>query len=190
MSNILHTKAGYPDAEPKPISELMAENTLDFDQIYRENSSYVYNTCVGILGDSEDARDAAQDTFVQLYKSFSKLRGECTYRTWLYRVAVNKCMDILRHRKKHFRVESLEYIHHNEGPLVDISLLEERVRQAILTLKPQFRAVLVLYYFQQLSYAEIAESLNCSLVQVRTRLHRARKAFRMAFCDGGDGIEM
>lgn len=163
------------------------ENT--FDRLYERYSSYVYNTCMGILGNRDDARDAMQDTFVQLYRHLPTFRGDCTHATWLYRVAVNKCMDILRRRRRFESSESMEEYAAEDEPESD-GILEQRVRQTILKLKPDHRAVLVLYHFQQLSYNEIAESLGCSLDQVRIRLHRARKAFRSLYDDGGDEDEV
>lgn len=177
------------DTESRTVDEIIAEDVSSFDRLYKENSQYIYNTCLGILGSSEDARDATQDTFVQFYRSLPKIRNGCAYRTWLYRVAVNKCMDIIRRHHRCAHVDSLDWFR-EECTSADDNILEEHVRQSILRLKPEYRAAIVLFYFQQLSYAEIAESLGCSQSQVRTRLHRARKAFRLVFDNRGDDIEM
>jgi len=171
------------------VREFMSGRAVAFDRLYERHSAYVYNTCLGILGNPEDARDATQDTFVQLYRSLPKFRGQSRLSTWLYRIAVNKCMDALRSRPKWESADSLELVRNADRPAAE-HLQEEHVRQTILKLRSDFRAVLVLYYFQQLSYAEIAESLGYSMDQVRIRLHRARKAFRQAYDDGGGPVEM
>ena len=157
-----------------------------FDRLYERYSSHVYNTCLGILGNPDDAKDAMQDTFVQLYRSLPKFRGRSKFSTWLYRITVNKCRDRLRSRPKWETADSLEWLANDDEP-VDV-LTEEQVRRAMLKLKPDYRTVLVLYYFQQLACDEIAETLNCSVDSIRVRLHRARKAFRQMY--GGDENEM
>ena len=185
---------GVLSAEPR-LGDITADcvpvssETSDFDQLYREHCTYVYNTCLGILGNREDARDAMQDTFVRLHHHLPKLRGECSVTTWLYRVAVNRCMDMLRRRRRCVPTDSLEQLE-GPGPSWDDRLTEQHVRQTILKLKPQHRTVLVLFHFQQLTYAEIAEVLRCSIDQVRARLHRARKAFRVLYDDGGGDVEV
>jgi RNA polymerase sigma-70 factor (ECF subfamily) len=98
-------------------------------------------------------------------------------------------MDALRSRPRWESVDSLEWIGEPDDDAPE-SLLEEHVRQTILRLKPEYRAVLVLFYFQQLSYSEMADTLQCSSDQVRIRLHRARKAFRLLYGDGGETVEM
>ena len=185
---------GVLRAEPGPGDMIagrvpVSSETSAFDQLYRQHCTYVYNTCFGILGNREDARDAMQDTFVRLHHHLPKLRGECSITTWLYRVAVNRCTDMLRRRRRYVPTDSLEQLE-GPGPSWDDRLTEQQVRQTILKLKPEHRAVIVLFHFQQLGYAEIAEVLRCSIDQVRARLHRARKAFRVLYEDGGGDVEV
>jgi RNA polymerase sigma-70 factor (ECF subfamily) len=97
-------------------------------------------------------------------------------------------MDLLRGKPKWEAPESIEWA--SDGLPRSDGLFEQQVRLTILRLKPEYRAVLVLYYFQQLSYDEIAESLGCSFDQVRIRLHRARKAFRTFYTQGSGDIEV
>lgn len=177
------------DADLALVREFVSGRADAFDRLYERHSTYVYNTCLGILGNPDDARDAMQDTFVQLYRSLPKFRLQSRFSTWLYRIAVNKCMDSLRSRPKWESSDSVDWVGDCVPDQGDV-LLEAQVREAILRLKPEYRAVLVLCYFQQLSYNEIAETLGCSVDQVRIRLHRARKAFRVHYEDGGVGSEV
>lgn len=165
-------------------AECVSGDTTAFDLLYERYSGYVYNTCLGMLGDPDDARDAMQETFVQVYRSLSGFRGQSAFCTWVYRIAINKCLDMVRRKPRH-RTEPLDWFREAAAPTRDHTI-EQKVRQTILRLKPDQRAVLVLFHFQQLSYTEIAEALGCSLDLVRTRLHRARKAFREIYEDGGD----
>jgi RNA polymerase sigma-70 factor (ECF subfamily) len=161
------------------------EPYTDFETLYHLHATYVYNACLGIIGNCDDARDATQETFVQLYRSLQSLRRPEVARSWLYRVAINKCTDILRRRRE---VELSPEVIDSAASGSD-RLKEQRVRQAVLRLKPEFRAVVVLFYFEQLSYAEIAEALGVTLDQVRIRLHRARRAFREVY-EGSDRDEV
>ncbi|MBP6964886.1 MAG: sigma-70 family RNA polymerase sigma factor [Armatimonadetes bacterium] len=179
-------RATDPDLE---LVRAFASGQADaFDQLYDRHNRFVYNACLGILGDPDDARDAVQETFVQLWKSLPKFSGRSKFSTWLYRIAVNKCMDFLRGKPKWAGELPLD-LPSDSGPRSD-GLLEQQVRQTVLRLKPEYRAVMVLYYFQQLSYDEIAESLGCSFDQVRIRLYRARQAFRKLYTQGGVGSEV
>ena len=184
-------EAGVKEIGPEPIpTEISAPGeALAFDLLYDQYGSYVYNACLGIVGSPDDARDAMQDTFVQLYRSLPRIRDRSVLRTWLYRVAANKCADILRKRPRWQTTDPGERPGGASQPSGE-ELLEYRVRQTILQLKPEFRVVLVLCYFERLSYCEMALALRCSVDQVRGRLHRARQAFRMAYRDGGDDIEV
>lgn len=184
----LEVDSGATDPDLVLVREFTSGQADAFDRLYRRHSTFIYNTCLGILGDPDDARDAMQETFVQLFRSLPKFRGRSQFSTWLYRIAVNKCMDLLRGRPNWESADSVEWVS-DGGPKSD-GLFEQQVRQTVLKLKPEYRAVMVLYYFQQLSYDEIAESLGCSFDQVRIRLHRARKAFRTFYTQGGGDIEV
>lgn len=167
----------------------VASEEEKFDRLYEEHSSYVYNTCLGIVGNPDDARDAMQDTFVQIYRSLHKFKGNSAIRTWIHRIAINKCMDLLRSKPKHECVETIETFGEME-PLAGNTEVESIVRDTIGRMRPDHRVVLTLFYLQEYSYQEIAEMLGTRLSQVRMCLHRARKAFRKLYDDGGDEVEV
>ncbi len=162
-----------------------AADAVDFDALYARHSAFVYNTCLGVLGNPDDARDAMQETFVQVFRSLPSFRGQSALSTWVYRIAVNKCYEFARKRPRREAAEALEWFREAAAPDRDY-VMEQRVRETILRLKPDQRAVVVLFHFQGLSYTEIAETLACSLDLVRTRLHRARKAFRKLYEEDGE----
>lgn len=167
-------------------TECVVSGAAAFDQLYGQYAGYVYNTCLGILGHPEDARDALQETFVQVYRALPSFRGNSDVATWIYRIAVNKCHDALRKRKRQVAVEDLDALPVAEEAPRDWQM-EAQVRAAILRVKPDFRVVLVLHYFQGLAPEEIGRVLHLSANAARVRLHRAREAFRQAYLDGGDG---
>jgi len=163
-----------------------------FETLFRKYQTYVYNISLGMLCNSEDAADITQETFLRLHRSLGSFRGDASFSTWLYRVAVNLCITELRRRGRH-RFEFLDEVAHEEerpgaeelesDPTEAIEQEEERrvVHQVLRMLPPDYRAVMVLRHFQQLAYEEIADVLGLSLSQVKTRLFRARKMFKDRF---------
>jgi RNA polymerase sigma-70 factor (ECF subfamily) len=160
--------------------------------VFRKYQTYVYNISLGMLANPEDAADITQETFLRLHRNLNSFRGDSTFSTWLYRVAVNLCLTEIRRRGRS-RFQYLEEVAHDEdtpleaeigpAPEVAMELAEDRkvVHQALRMLPPDYRAVMVLRHFQQMAYEEIAEVLGLSLSQVKTRLFRARKMFKDRF---------
>lgn len=167
-------------------------NAGAFEILFRRYQTYVYNVCLGMMGNTEDAADITQETFLRLHRNLDSFRGDSSFGTWLYRVAVNLCLTELR-KKQRSHLQFLEEIRRDEdcdgreevGPSPEDAIEDEAeresVRQVLSSLPPDYRAVMVLRHYQQLAYEEIAEVLNLSLSQVKTRLFRARKLFKDRF---------
>lgn len=173
------TRVNLFGLEILPAERVNRREETDFARIYADYGALVYNTCLAMLGDADDARDATQDTFVQVLRALHGFRGECELSTWIYRIAVRKCLDYARKRRR--TPLALDDLHEATAEAAPDSSLEHDVRAALLALKPAYRIVLVLYHFRQMSYQEIAAALQCSVDQVRVRLHRARNAFRARY---------
>jgi RNA polymerase sigma-70 factor (ECF subfamily) len=181
-----------PDPDLRLLDLCRQGDAHAFETLFRKYQTYVYNIGLGMLSNSEDAADVTQETFLRLHRSLDSFRGDSSFSTWLYRVAVNLCITELR-RKSRTRFQFLDDLAHDEeatlfeesGPTPDeaIALEEDRrvVHQVLRTLPPDYRAIMVLRHFQQLAYEEIAEVLDLSLSQVKTRLFRARKMFKDRF---------
>jgi RNA polymerase sigma-70 factor (ECF subfamily) len=155
-----------------------------FEQLYDRYATYVYNTCLAMLGRAEDARDATQETFVQVFRSIKRFRAESSLSSWIYRIAVRKCVDLLRGNRRHATVELSELAEELTTFAPDAEV-EAQLRATLLALKPDYRIVLILFHHLRLSYQEIAEVLHCSPDQIRIRLHRARHAFRERYAQEG-----
>src|SRR3954465_10138300 len=84
-----------------------------FETLFRKYQTYVYNISLGMLCNSEDAADITQETFLRLHRSLDSFRGDASFSTWLYRVAVNLCITELRRRSRH-RWEFLDDVNHDE----------------------------------------------------------------------------
>ncbi len=146
-----------------------------FDSLFQQHKRFVYNVCYRMLGSPDDAVDATQTTFIQAYRALNRFRGDSAFRSWLYRIAVNSCTGILRQEMSLQRkVEAV-----SEPPVHDEP--RDEVWDAILQLSPDMRGALVLFYFEGLNCVELADALGCSEGAARTRLHRARAAFKKKY---------
>jgi RNA polymerase sigma-70 factor (ECF subfamily) len=172
------------DSDLNLIQAFCAGNESAFDRLFLKHQDYVYNVCLGILGNADDARDCTQETFLRVYAKVREFRAQAAFSTWLYRVAVNVCVGQLRKRPKQ-ATASLEDENVREipddapAPWVDMEreVDGDRVRAVVAELPENYRVVLVLRYFQNLSYEQMMEVLGFSLTQVKVKLHRARRAF-------------
>lgn len=165
-----------------------------FRELYEEYKDRVYNVCYRITGNSADALDAAQETFGILFRKIDGFRFESKFSSWVYRIAVNASIDLKRRVSTRW-VASLDAIREGEarefdGARLDLSEddgqgplrqagkreLEVEVQEAILRLSPKMRAITVLRYIEDLTYEQIAESLQISIGTVKSRLARAHQA--------------
>ena len=171
-----------PDADEVFVERFRGGQVEVFDLLFQRYQVYVFNICLGILGDPDDAEDATQDTFLRAYQSLGQFRGQATFKTWLYRVAVNTTLQ----REKQRRRQHGKLIPDVPGP-PDKEAQErevwrqleqaDQVRIVLRELPPTYRTVLVLKYLQNLSGPEIAAVLEATVPQIKMRLFRARRAF-------------
>lgn len=152
-----------------------------FAELFRQYQDLVFKTAYLMTGNADEAKDALQEVFLQVHKaldSFQPSRGAFT--TWLHRVTVNRCLS--RRRKHHLPTLSLsEDFPMSASPrsLAEGDLEElDAVRQALIRLSEKLRAVVILRYYQELPYAEIAQILNIPVGTVGSRLDMALKALR------------
>ncbi|HEY3280698.1 MAG TPA: RNA polymerase sigma factor [Armatimonadota bacterium] len=173
------------DLDRELLQRFLRGDSHAFDLLFLRHEGFVYNICLGILNNPEDARDITQDTFVKVYRSAAGFRGQSSFSTWIYRIAVNFCLDLLRRPAKRRAAEMPE-----DWEVPDSHAeAEEQNQRAIIQetlsrLRPDYRAALSLRYFQQLSYEEMADVLGMNVGRVKILLHRARKAFKDKYEDG------
>ena len=136
----------------------------------------VYRMC----GDANLAEDAAQEAFIRAWQHLANYRPRSPFRNWVYRIATNVALDVLRREKETVDVEVLPLTSSNRGPEATVARKErgERVRQAVLALPPASRAALVLREYEGLSYQEIADTLDIPIGTVMSRLNYARNRLR------------
>jgi RNA polymerase sigma-70 factor (ECF subfamily) len=151
-----------------------------FGQLIDRHKRHVLRVCVRLLGNLEDAKDVAQETFLQAFLGLERFREESRFSTWLYRIAVNLCQNVLRRQSP--SVEPLAASFRDPGLTPEASLLRRergwRLDQALQRLSPELRVAVVLRDVLGFSYAEIAESLGIPLGTVKSRISAARWALR------------
>jgi len=160
-----------------------------FEEIYQLYHRRIYNAVYGMLGDPDDAQDVTQDVFMRLYDALPTLRADEAFSTYLYRIALNLCRDRAR-RKKRVRFQSMDTPRTDDegdvepmefpdqGKLPEDTLtgdeLQQRVREAVLTLSPDHKAVIVMHHFQGMEVNDIASILGVPTGTVKSRLARGR----------------
>ncbi len=153
-----------------------------FSELVRTHAQGVLNVIYRMCGDMQVAEDAAQETFIQAWLRLPSYRPRASLRNWLYRIAVNMAIDMLRKEKRILpgAVEDLNLTDSRPGPeaLAASSERTKMVQEAVLALPEASRAVLVLREYEDLSYQEIADALDIPVGTVMSRLNYARKLLR------------
>ena len=166
----------------------------DHDSFTRLTETYsqrIYNIGLRMLKNSEDAADLTQETLLKIYRHLPEFRGEASFSTWVYRITVNTCRDMLRSacRKKEIVFSDFNQEENDAVfEVADYSALPEKIyeekensafiRYLIDGLNPGFRVVMLLREIGGLSYQEIAAAVNISEGTVKSRINRARGAMR------------
>jgi RNA polymerase sigma-70 factor (ECF subfamily) len=145
------------------------------ERLYQCHQPQIYALCYRLLERVEDAEDAVQATFVRAFRALPQFRGDSSARTWLYRIATNEALGILRRRRDSAPVDEVD-ASTPDGAAAVVERLA--VRAALSRLTPDHRTILVLRLWEELSYTEIATVLGISLPAVKMRLNRARAEFR------------
>jgi RNA polymerase sigma-70 factor (ECF subfamily) len=142
----------------------------------------VYNLCYRMLGNAQDAEDAAQETFVRAYLSLKHYDNNRAFSTWLLSIAAHYCIDQIRKRRVQIvSIEDLpvpELADHSPGMESNLKRKEEqqKIRAVLGILDSTDRAAVIMYYWYDFSYDEICEALSLSMSALKSRLHRARRA--------------
>ncbi len=142
----------------------------------------VYNLCYRMLGNPNDAEDAAQETFLRAYRALHRYDKNRKFSTWILSIATHYCIDQLRKRRLFMiSLDATPYLelpdktNGPEGALV-VDERQREVQQLLSSLRPKDRAAIVMRYWYDFSYNEIAEALSMTNSAVKSRLHRARRA--------------
>ncbi len=171
------------------VSMAISEDQEAFGEIVKRWDRKIFALCFGILMREDEARDAAQETFVAAYKNLAKFRGEAKVSSWLHRIAVNQCLTTKRRNK----TRSEDFLDEETNEHDRVFVASERhspsntaeqgerlliVRNAVSSLPMDLKQVVLMKEFEEMTFQEIAETLELPLSTVKSRLYTALKQLR------------
>ena len=188
--------AGAPGSDEDLVRRCRAGETEAFTTLVQRHEARVYNVCLRIVGRPEEARDAAQEALIACWRRLDQFRGDSLFTTWLHRITVNSCYDLLRKRRRQpmLHLAAVDDRALEPGPPLpdhaDQIASSAEVAEALRRVPDEFRAALVLADVEDLPYAEIAAILDVAVGTVKSRVHRGRVALARAMGLGGepDGV--
>ncbi len=150
-----------------------------FVGIYNRYKGGVYAFCLKMLLDSEQAQDVMQETFLRIYENRARLLKTSSFKSWLYTIARNQCLNSLRRSSRHvgFDEQSERKLVTSETPISEMEKSEQVrfVSRFLESLQPEYREVLILREYQNLSYTEIASVTRSTMSAVKSKLFKARR---------------
>ena len=169
-------------SETEVIRSAQSGDRNAFSELVRIHARGVFNVVYRMCGDALIAEDAAQETFIRAWQNLSSYRPQTPLRNWLYRIAFNAGMDMLRKEKRILpnAIEDLNLTDGRPGLESQVSQQErtQLVQKAILSLPDASRAVLILREYEELSYQDISSTLDIPVGTVMSRLNYARKLLK------------
>jgi RNA polymerase sigma-70 factor, ECF subfamily len=178
--------------ESELVNELQAGSETAFDWLVTHYHGPVYNLILGMLGDTSDAADAAQEVFLKAFKGIRSFRQGSSLKTWLYRIAIREALNhrrwFKRHLQKNISIDAepeegcapidIEDLSATPFDLLAASEIQNAVQHALQQVPDVFRGAVILRDLEGLSYEEVAEVLDCSVGTVKSRILRGRRALK------------
>lgn len=154
-----------------------------YRELLRRHQPLVFNTCRRMLHSEQDAEEVCQDAFVQVFHKIAGFEGRSTFKTWLYRVVYNLCIDRQRKVSRRHKGDTsvAEQIVDNEGIRAETrgaGSVQDEVNAAIAKLREDDQEIIVMRFVTGLTIAEIAETLELKLSAAKMRLYRAQEQFK------------
>lgn len=158
---IAKAKEGTPDA---------------YEELVRRHRDRIYRIALRMVGNPHDAEDVAQDVVLTLWTALTGFSGDSMFTTWLYRIVVNRCLNLITRRRQHEPLEDPSLVTAPGADMQAVARGKARAAlDAVTALPPDLRAAVVLVDVEQMRYAEVATILNVSEATVRGRLARGRR---------------
>jgi RNA polymerase sigma-70 factor (ECF subfamily) len=176
------------DVDGALLDRLCRRDAAAFEWLVRTHQDRVYDFCVRMLADREEASDLAQEIFVSIHANLDKFRRDAKLSTWIFRIARNHCINRLKYLRRRGRghVEEVGSVPEatlaeaapaarKPDELIDAQREQELIQKAIARLDEAQRSLVVLRDIEGLSYEEIAEVTDLPMGTVKSRIHRARE---------------
>lgn len=163
------------------VDRVLVGDESAFQRLFERYHDKVFAISRGVLLDSDEAADAVQEIFTLVYRKLSKFDRRARFSTWLFRIAVNRSIQQARKTKNQKHNVPLEHAEEAVAVVDFVPSGDPEIEQAMVHLHPADRALLTLFYWDELSLQEIGESLGCSPNAAKTRLFRSRERFRVEY---------
>lgn len=153
------------------------------ERIVNEYGDSLLRMCCLYMGNLQSAEDAVQETYIRAFRGIDKFRHQCSEKTWLTGIAINVCRSALRSEKARLKYifipkDELDLERIPQDDAAEI-IHDDTVLREIYQLKPKYKEVILMYYYQELKVKEIAEALGISESAVTVRLSRARGQLKL-----------
>lgn len=180
----------FEDREETEVVSAAQTGDVDaFEELVRRHGDKIFRRALSMMRDENTALDMAQLAWIKAWNRLSQFHGDSSFATWMTRVTINLCLDHIRKAKRWKFAESIEEMDENSGgverklPFVEINPteglereeLKKTIDKALAQLSEGHRAVIVMHTFEEMAYKEIAESLDCSIGTVMSRIFYARR---------------
>jgi RNA polymerase sigma factor RpoE len=179
------------------VKRAQAQDPSAYDELIRRYQQRIYATVYHMTSNHEDANDLTQETFIKGYRALKGFKGDSSFYTWVYRIAVNKTINFLKTRKNKWQMSlnDVDYQVEHDPDLValvsdktprrdlNLSELQEKLNAALQKLSEHHRMVVTLHDIQGLSHEEIGKIMNCNVGTVRSRLFYARQQLQGFLAD-------
>jgi RNA polymerase sigma-70 factor (ECF subfamily) len=192
-----------PAAEARPPSDeglvkrAQRGDLSAYDELIRRYQERIYSTLYHMTANHEDANDLAQEAFIKAFRALKSFKGDASFFTWLYRIAVNKAINFLKQRKQrtHLSLNDLDFNAEHDPDLValisdktprreiNLTELQERLNAAMRKLSEEHRLVVTLHDVQGLPHEQISKIMDCNVGTVRSRLFYARQQLQAYLSD-------
>jgi RNA polymerase sigma-70 factor, ECF subfamily len=173
------------------IARYLAGERRAFDELVRHYQKPIYHLAYRYLRSEADAKDLTQRTFLKVYGALPRFRADSSFRTWIYRIGINLCLNELRDRRRGEANDRPEVIEQALAPPPDVEALDARargawLRRAIASLPPKQRMVLELRIYDELPFREVAELVGSTENAAKVNFHHAVKRLRALGEEGGE----
>lgn len=143
-----------------------------FRYLVEKYQTPIYNLIVRIIHDKNEAKEITQDVFVKAYESLASFRSDHKFFSWIYRIAVNATLNRLKKQKRMVGLDTLKGVSYSTEESVNER--EQLLQKAINMLNEKYKVLVVLKYYEQMSYKEVSETMSITEKKVRSRLFEAR----------------
>jgi len=178
------------DADADLVLQTQQGSPAAFEALVRQHQRMIHSLTFRMTGSPADGEDLAQETFIRAYEQIGTFRGTAKFSTWLYRIAVNTCLNWRQSEARRFQLqancaEEMSAQHANEDNSQAESQSRQQVQAALLQLPAKQRAAIVLTIYDGLNHAEAAQALGCSETTVSWRVFAARRKLKRWLSQNG-----